>query len=198
MQKFKKILVPTDFSECAFKAMRYALLFSDKYDGKYSIELLNVVYPEAEPVDFPVFSDSATRQRVEWSNENLKSFSETAIAQVQAAYTLKRVPEIKACVEIGTTPSSVIARVAKQDEIDLIIMGTHGENDTLEKIIGTTASATIRKSSKPTIIIPKDYHLENIVTLGFATDLSTTDPYHIWEIKKVLRALFANHESSAH
>lgn len=203
MQNIKKIIVPTDFSESAYNAMRFAILFADQYDEAINIDTLNVVYPEAEPVDFPILSDSATQRKVEWSEENLQVFSETALAQVQINHPLKQLPEIRSHIEIGTTPSSVIARLAKQKTADLIIMGTHGEHSTLGKFLGSTASATIRKSSKPTLIIPKEYQFSGIFTLVYATDLSTTDPYHIWEVSKffepfslIIRVVNINNETN--
>ena len=119
MKPLKHILVPTDFSDCAFNAMRFALQFSDKYNADITIHLMHVVFPEVEPVDFPTFSDNATKQKVEWAQENLKRFSETTMAQVQANGPLRNVPNIQSTVEIGTNPSALISRISKRDNMDL-------------------------------------------------------------------------------
>ena len=50
MKEINKILVPTDFSETASHAFRYALWFADQVDA--NLQLLHVIYPEAEPLDF--------------------------------------------------------------------------------------------------------------------------------------------------
>lgn len=184
MKPLKHILVPTDFSNCAYNAMRFALQFSDKYDSEITIQLLHVVFPEVEPIDFPTFSDNATRQRVEWSEENLQRFAEVSLAQVQEIGPLKRVPNITFTIEIGTNPAASVAKVAKKEEVDLIIMGTQGENSPLERFLGTTASAAISKAAIPIMVIPEKFKLESLLNLAYATDLSTTDPYHIWEVAK--------------
>ena len=202
MEGIKKILVPTDFSDCAYNATRFAVLFADKYAEPLTIELLTVVYPEAEPVDFPTFSESATRQKVEWANHNIKEFSDTILAQLQPNHTLQRVPHFQSCVEIGTTPSSVISRMAQENDVDIVIMGTQGENSAIGQLLGTTASGTIRKSEKPTLVIPEGYKMPEVIKLSYATDLTTTDPYHIWELSKffepfsiIMRVIHINNET---
>ncbi len=205
MKEQKKILLPSDFSDCAFNAMRYAIQFADKYEGEFTIDLLHVIYPEIEPVDFPTLSNSATRQKIEWAKENLKNFTATSIAQIEETQKLKYVPDIEPSVEIGAQPSNVITRIAERDGYDLIIMGTQGETNSFEKVFGTTASATIRKSNVPTLVIPKDFNMGDTMTLAYATDLTKTDPYHIWEVNKffepfypITRVVHINDDIEAH
>lgn len=181
----KKILVPTDFSESAYNAMRFAIVYAEKLGSDCTIEVLNVVYPEAEPTDLPLVSESATQLKLESVQEFLKRFKETSIDYAKDRSNVTYIPEIDINVEVGTTPSSVIARVAERDEVHMVIMGTNGEHSGIEKLLGTTASATVRKSKKPVLVIPETYNLEDIVTIGYATDFSMTDPYHIWEVSKM-------------
>ena len=63
-------------------------------------------------------------------------------------------------------------------------MGTQGENSVLERLMGTTASATIAKASIPVMVVPEKFKLQHLLNVVFATDLSSTDPYHIWEVAK--------------
>lgn len=185
MEKQKKILIPTDFSESAFNAMRYAIQFAATYNGQFSIDLLHVIYPEVEPTDYPSLSQNATIQKLEWAKANLEKFAETSINQIKEKQALSFVPKIEYSVEIGA-PSSTVSHVTKRDGIDLVIMGTEGEDSALDKLFGTTSSTTLAKSKIPILVIPEKAALGKVMTMAYATDLSKTDPYHIWEMSKFL------------
>jgi len=63
MKKITKILVPTDFSDNALNAFRYAIWFADQYEA--AIHLVHVIYPSAEPLDYPSLAAQAAQQRIE-------------------------------------------------------------------------------------------------------------------------------------
>ncbi len=183
MKKIKKILFPTDFSDTANNAFRYALRFADKYGA--SIELLHVIYPEAEPLDFPVMVAQMTQKRIEAGKVILKTFVETSLAQVQAAGQLQHVPEVKPDIEVGI-PSTLIPEIAKRKEADLVIMGTQGEHSAFERAFGSVTTATLRKASCPVLVVPNDFNYKLIESIAYATDLDESDPYRIWEVSKLL------------
>ena len=62
MKKIQKILFPTDFSPAAQNALRYAIRLADELEA--SIQILHIVYPQAEPLDFPALATEATQQQV--------------------------------------------------------------------------------------------------------------------------------------
>jgi nucleotide-binding universal stress UspA family protein len=183
MQKIKKILFPTDFSETAQNAFRYCIAIADQYEA--SIELLHVVFPEYEALDLPVMAAQATKERVELAQALTKTFVETALAQVQAASTLEHAPMIKAEVEIGT-PSNVIVEIARRDEIDLIVIGTRGEHSALEHLFGSVTTAVAQKAPCHVWIVPENSRLGQIDIVAYASNLTEGDPYHIWEVGKIL------------
>ncbi|HFA49065.1 MAG TPA: universal stress protein [Bacteroidetes bacterium] len=183
MKKVNKILFPTDFSATSQNAFRFALWFADKLEA--DIDLLHVVYPEAEPMDFPVLVARATKQKMEAAKDMVKIFMDTGMAQVQAAHPLQNVPNVHADIEMGIS-SVLIPEVAKTDNVDMIIMGTQGEHSTLERIVGSVTSAVIRKAHCPVLVVPEKAQFEHLTTVAYATDLSETDPFHIWETGKIL------------
>ena len=127
MKKSKKILFPTDFSAPASNAFRYALSLADKLEA--NIEILHVVFPEAEPLDFPVLVAQSTQMRLDSAKEQLKQFVDIGLTQM--VQQLKNAPSISSDIELGT-PSRIIANTALRDDVDLNIMGTKGVKSNLE------------------------------------------------------------------
>ncbi len=187
MIKINKILFPTDFSDTAQNAFRYALWFASKY--KADIDLLHVVYPDAEPMDFPVMVARATKEKMEAAKQMMRLFVETSLAQVQAGHQLEYMPDIQPEVKLGA-PANLISETAMTKNTDLIIMGTQGEHSTLEKVVGSVTTATLNRAHCPVLVVPESAKHEKISTVAYAADLLETDPYHIWETGKLLDVFF--------
>jgi len=183
MREIKKILFPTDFSDTAQNAFRYCLKLADIYEA--DVELLHVVYPEYEALDLPVMAAQATKEKAEAANHISKQFVELALTQLQTAGQLSNVPVVHAEVEVGT-PGNIIADIARRDEADLIVMGTKGEHNALERLWGSVTSAVIERAPCHVWVVPEHAPYAEIDVAAFATDLNEADPYHIWEYGKLL------------
>jgi len=183
MKMINKILFPTDFSDTSQNAFRYCLLLADQFNAR--IELVHVVYPEYEAMDLPVMAAQATKERAEAAKALMQSFVEMGITQVQAAHELDNLPVVNPDVEIGT-PGSTIVDVARRDGSDLIVMGTKGEHNALERFLGSVTTNVIEQAPCHVWVIPEGADYENIDIIAYATDLREADPYHIWEVGKLL------------
>jgi len=183
MKKIKKILFPTDFSEVSQNAFRYAIWFADKCGA--DIDLLHVVYPETEPMDFPVAVTRATQDKVVAAKEVMKIVVESSLVQVQVAHQLKNVPTIRPEINVGAA-SSIIPVVAKNVGADLIIMGTQGEHSSFERAFGSVSTSVLKKAECPVLVVPMDVKFEHINTVAYATNFEESDPYHIYETGKIL------------
>ncbi len=188
MQAIKTILFPTDFSETAQNAFRYCLRLADQWDAR--VELLHVVFPEYDALDLPVMATRATQEKVEAARTVLQTFADHALLQVQAAYTLRKVPDIRADVEVGT-PAAIIAQVARRDSADMIIIGTRGEHNLLEHMFGSVTTGVIEKAHCHVWVVPEMARFESINTVVYGTDLSEADPYHIWKVGQWLESFGA-------
>jgi nucleotide-binding universal stress UspA family protein len=183
MKMIKKILFPTDYSESAQNAFRYCLILADHFNAR--IELMHVVYPEYEALDLPVMAAQATKERVETARSLMQSFVEVGIAQVQTSYNFQTLPVVNADVEIGT-PGSAIVEVARRADVDLIVMGTKGEHNALERFLGSVTTNVIGNAHCPVWVVPEKARYERIDIVAYASNLEDADPYHIWELGKTL------------
>lgn len=183
MKKIQKILFPTDFSSVAQNAFRYAILLADELEA--SVQLLHVVYPQAEPLDFPVVATQATQQQVGAAESIMKRMVEETLVQIQASHELKNEPVVLPDVEIGT-PTSMISRVAEREDVDLIVMGTKGEHNMIEKTFGQVSLGTVKNTPAPVLLVPENATFKPVKTLAYASNLLDSDVYYIWQTLQMM------------
>ncbi len=138
----KKILVPTDFSDESLKALRYALRLGAPFDAK--IDLLHVVNTGCfgagyAAVDLPAI----TEQVVEASKESLAELAEREIGTAE---------NIVREVRVGPT-AQTIADVAREEEIDLIVVSTHGNTGLKRMLLGSNAENIVRHAPCPVLVV---------------------------------------------
>ena len=148
MINLKRILVPTDFSECSDAALRYGLELARKFGA--SLYLLHVI------------QDPATQP---WAAEGFVVPLLDAVEQWQKdaqARLEKSIPEddrakaIFACVI--ASPFTEILRYAAANDIDLIVMGTHGRGGVSHVFLGSIAEKVVRRAPCPVLTVRYPQH----------------------------------------
>jgi nucleotide-binding universal stress UspA family protein len=167
----KKILVPTDFSECSYYAVEYAARIARK--TKAELYLLHIIEaPEPAPV-MPVASEWMLGAQQNVSEVHLMmSLMEDAKSRM-SSYRLR--PELEGLdivenIEVGST-GEIINTAASRYGIDLIVICAHGIGGENSFFIGSNAGKVIRNTTRPVITlksVPAGLP-ENIV---FASDFS--------------------------
>ncbi len=142
----KLILVPTDFSETASHAIRYASALAQRLDAH-----LLVLYAEffMPPIDFMAtaagqFSVSLDHLIGE-AREQLQQHAETNIDP--------SVPFDTRVVE--TSPVTAILDTARQSGAQLIVMGTHGRTGVSRLVVGSITEMVMRRSHVPVIAVKR-------------------------------------------
>lgn len=143
MINLKTILVPSDFSECSDAALRYGLELARRFDAR--LHLLHVVQ---DPLTQP------------WAAEGFSAplFEVVDKWQREARERLKlSVPEADAGrVTISATiawPFAEILRYATDNDVDLIVMGTHGRGGVSHMLLGSIAEKVIRRAPCPVLTV---------------------------------------------
>lgn len=173
----KTILVPTDFSNNANNALKYANDFAKA--TKNQIVLLHVYIPllgKYNIVPGIVAEDIAIK----------KSTSEKKLARLRSKYLKAPSSEL---VKIGN-PIDGIIETAQNSKSQIIIMGTHGASGLKRILFGSNTSDVISKSNVPVLAIPQRYRFKKINTIVYASDLNNTinELKHIIPIAKQLGA----------
>ena len=153
-----KILIPTDFSETASKAVEYAAVNFGRIAGAELTLLHTVETP----------SGAATMVRT--VEPQLRHHAEVSMADLMERVTEAH-PDInwEYLIEFGSL-GDVVAELTKGNQCDLVVMGTTGASGYLEHLIGSNASRTIHQSKRPVIAIPHAAEIKWARRIVFATD----------------------------
>lgn len=160
----KPILVPTDFSDAAFHAARYAWRMAQETGAE--LHLLNVYHLpnplKALPIELIVTPDE------------LKSDTESALKQLARALQEDTGSEVRVVLASrnGETRKEVNA-YAEFIGASLIVTGMKGKGAVREKLIGSTALDLMRHSRYPVLGVPATSDYNGAPALLFATDGST-------------------------
>jgi universal stress protein A len=143
MSRFKKILVPVDFSEHSTAALEAAVELASVFDSKlhllhcYQIQPGGVSpYGIAIPSNyFAEIRDSASRQLAEWQEKHVP-----AAIPVDASM-------------MSEFPSEAIVTTANEIGADLIVMGTRGLSGFKHVMLGSVAERTVRLAPCPVMTV---------------------------------------------
>jgi nucleotide-binding universal stress UspA family protein len=139
----KEILVPTDFSETSNQALAFAQALGVPFDA--TIHLLYVVPdPHAEP-----WSIEATGMNLGSLLETWQTDAERRLGEL----TLTDLPH-KCTTKIGQPYKQIISYVNDND-IDLIVMGTHGRGAIEHMLLGSVAEKVVRTAPCPVLTVRK-------------------------------------------
>jgi nucleotide-binding universal stress UspA family protein len=182
MEKITKILVPIDFSACSENALVFALQLADKI--KANLRLVTVLNIEGADIENTAYALDVIEERKVHSKKRMIKFIEKTIERVRAS--LDEIPTTQISIEIGNVEAR-ICDVATRNQADYIVMGTQGENSTLDKYLGSVASNVLKNAPCPVMVIPEDAELEENMQLGYATDFLDADPFEIWKAVKLFQ-----------
>ncbi|MFH1139105.1 MAG: universal stress protein [Pseudomonadota bacterium] len=141
---FKKILFPIDFSENVNRVVPYVHSLSEKYHA-----LIDVVYVARELTKYGEIHapGDAVVAYMSGIQEQAETLMEDYISQ-----HFKGMPSASGQVLLGD-PVEEIINYAKNNEIDLIIMGTHGRKGLDRVILGSVAENVTRSSHVPVMTV---------------------------------------------
>lgn len=143
MIKLKKILCPIDFSECSIYALSYAIDLSTK--ERASLYLMHVI--ETHISDMGDILKQIDLLLDDKQIDNLRMRLTNLIPD-----NIRTNIHIQPIVEKGI-PSVEIIKTAKDNQIDIIIMGTHGRTGLEHILIGSVAERVIRSAPCPVLSI---------------------------------------------
>jgi len=152
MLQISSILWPSDGSTSSFKALGIAVEIAEMFSaGIYVLRVVRQVPPIVAGTGF-VAPMNIHGFDVPLYQQELMNAAEDDLSQIVSENIP---PEIKAIhkVEIGF-PADVISCFAKENDIDLIVMASHGRSGLSGVLNGSVAERVIRHSATPTWIIP--------------------------------------------
>jgi nucleotide-binding universal stress UspA family protein len=144
----KKILVPTDFSAASRKAFRYALRFAEEFGSE--LILLHVLEPAISP------ASSGLPAATAFSKDEMASAEKNLQASVNSARAAG-VASARSAVRTGVATHEIV-EAAKDVDVDLIVIATHGFTGWKHFTIGSTAERVARAASCPVLVVREKEH----------------------------------------
>jgi universal stress protein A len=142
--KIKKVLVPIDFSDYSKSALKYAVNFAKSFNAE--IILVYVVEPVIYPPDFSMGQIAMPSINAEWDDRAKDELQKLAKNDITGA------GKVKTVIKTGK-PFVEIIETAKEENVDLIIIATHGHSGVEHILFGSTAEKVVRKAPCPVLTL---------------------------------------------
>lgn len=166
----KNILLPTDFSQNSWNAIKYAVNFFKEETCSFYILHVN-------PLDNAVVSDSPY----------LSVSAPEVIEDVCTKPAMSKLRKILSLISTDITPNKKhrfyslldydffiesIRKHVEEKRIDIIVMGTKGASGLQEIIVGSNTGDVITKVKCSTLVVPEKARFIGLKELAFPTDFS--------------------------
>lgn len=140
MVKYQKILLATDFSEQARKALLEAVRLARKHDAELHVLYVQVVALQG----VGTFNDVEMPDYI----RNLQQVSLGGSQDVDLNYRKSVAKVVR-----DTSEAAGIVRYAREQGVDLIVVGTHGRGPISELVLGSVAQAVVRQAPVSVLVV---------------------------------------------
>ncbi|MDZ4658893.1 MAG: universal stress protein [Bythopirellula sp.] len=136
----KRVLVPTDFSDEATKAVDDGL---NLVDNPNQLTVVHVA-PQAVPSEEDLV--------VGWNFESQENREQRLLEMLRAKFPDKKYADVHFQVLFGT-PATEIVKFAEKDHADLIMLPSHGRQGLARLMIGSVAERVVRLAHCPVLVL---------------------------------------------
>ena len=158
----KRILVPVDFSEYSVEALKVAAQIARK--NNFEIILLHLLeLPHQASDDFG--NGNSIPEIIYFKNKAIEKLEE-----LMDSSFLKGI-EVLESIEFKKVDEGIID-ASQKNNVDLIIMGSHGTSGFNELLVGSNTEKIVRYSKIPVLVIKKGVKEFNVNNFVFASDFS--------------------------
>jgi nucleotide-binding universal stress UspA family protein len=144
--RIRTILLPTDFSECGNSALVSATSLARKFNA--SILCLHVIEPIVPTVGYSGMTEPLPIADI---TEQLEDSAERELPKLAECEECSGI-DVEEMIVHGEA-SSEIVRVAKERNVDLIVIASHGRTGLGRILFGSTAEAVVRHATCPVLVV---------------------------------------------
>ncbi|SDE48351.1 Nucleotide-binding universal stress protein, UspA family [Pricia antarctica] len=172
----RKVLIPTDFSENAFNALKYACQVFK--------------YEKSEFYIIHAYADEVYREDIAKERSTLETLKASALERSDGKLkqTEDQLKEYSANPKHTYTFVSVFANLidaandwVEHEDMDIVVMGTRGATSDGKIVFGSNTLQVMRYVNCPVLAIPEDYEYQPPKQVLFATNYMV--PYKNRELK---------------
>ena len=139
--EFKQILIATDFSPASTKALAFALAIARRYRSEISV--VHAIPPEPrDQIPLEPLPPQLNRRRLE-AEQQMKSLSDDI-----------PMSDLNHRLLVGQGRVwDVLASVIRRENVDLLVVGTHGRGGVKKAVLGSVAEQVLRLAPCPVLTI---------------------------------------------
>ncbi len=178
----KNVLIPTDFSENSWNAIRYALNFFKKERCSFYVLHVNKTSKKSQSISN---QEGLEKETIKASKKQLRAL----LTRITPEFPENKNHHFYTLTDNNFFITSIRKHIAEK-KIDLIVMGTKGATDENKLIIGSNTANVIVKVPCNTLIIPEKAIFEGLEEIAFPTDFSLS--YGIETLQPLLEILEKN------
>jgi nucleotide-binding universal stress UspA family protein len=161
-----RLLFPTDFSAAAGNAFRYAAALARDLNAE--LDVLHVFHlPIADAANIP---PEHVQQMIDEAEARARQELKAFVKEYE-----ERPFEGKQSTLFGLFTPTEIADYARQQEADLIVMGTKGDRGAFEKFLGSVTTGVQLQAHCPVLAVPAEARYEGIRHIAYATAFDPGD-----------------------
>jgi len=149
---FRKILCPTDFSDCAAKALEYAKRLREA--GTESVIVIHVIDTRTIMLTNTAWVGLTPAEYEEQLQRQVKKDAEKKLEGIKEEIeNVGLRPSVRVLAGI---PFSEIIKTAEDEDVSLIVLGSHGRSNVKEMLLGSVSEKVVRKSKRPVLVVRRD------------------------------------------
>jgi universal stress protein A len=143
MMTAQRFLIPVDFSEYANQAVEYAIGLASKLGAR--VTLLHVI--QSLPLGGVDMGVTLPYTYIQDLEAEIANSMQAYLAQVTTAGVEGEI------VVVHGVPFHEIIETAKMQQVDLIVMGTHGRTGLQHMLLGSVAEKVVRLAPCPVLVV---------------------------------------------
>ena len=147
MITLKRILCPIDHSDCSKEALKYAVSFAMKEEAK--LLLLHII-------DIRSFNEELDAISKQIPDE--ETFEQLRVKLLDCIPEAIRDDMDVEAIVIQGIPFVEIISTAKEKEIDMIVIGSHGRTGISHMMLGSVSEKVVRKAPCPVLTVRQPGH----------------------------------------
>ena len=146
--QIRSILLPTDFSECGNYALSYAASLARTFGASIICVRDHVIEPMVPTVGYSGMTEPLPIADITDQLEDSAERELPKLAECEECAGL----EVEELIVHGEAASEIV-RVAKEREVDLIVISSHGRTGLGRILFGSTAEAVVRHAPCPVLVV---------------------------------------------
>jgi nucleotide-binding universal stress UspA family protein len=150
VMQLKSILCPIDFSDFSVAAYHHALSLAEYYKAR--MVALHIV----ELWKYPFADYAAQEADYEKFSRALNEGGQAQLRRFVREHSLGRA-EPDLVVHQGSAPKCILS-IAQKENVDVIVMGTHGRGGFDRLVLGSSTDRVIRKATCPVLVVSSASH----------------------------------------